>query len=134
MISRQHYLMLSFPHTYQQLQKLGIREDYSMGYAANSGFRAGTFTPFRFYDLTTECETTLVIHPFAVMDVTLRHYLKLTPDDALERIKQLIDKVRKVDGTFTSLWHNESLSEHGVWKGWRGIFEGMVEYAVKSEK
>jgi hypothetical protein len=125
-ISRQHYLFLRFPSTYMQLIESGIREDYSMGYASYPGFRAGTCTPFRFYDLLRETETSLVVHPFPVMDVTLRKYLQLTPNEAIDRILILADRVREVNGRFVSLWHNESLSEYGMWKGWRRVFEEMA--------
>lgn len=126
-ISRQHFLMISFPHTYRQLISVGIQGDYSMGYASRIGFRAGTSKAFRFYDLQNEQETSFTIHPFLVMDVTLKQYLNHTPDEALERITGLVEKIRAVNGTFTSLWHNESLSEQGVWKGWRRVWEGMVK-------
>jgi hypothetical protein len=112
---------------------MGIKEDYSMGYASCSGFRAGTCTSFLFYDLVSDCETNLVIHPFLVMDVTLKQYLGLNPGEALDRIYRLVEIVKAVNGTFTSLWHNESLSEHGVWKGWRSVFEGMVKKVIRDE-
>ena len=35
----------------------------------------------------------------------------------------LKDEVKKVKGQFTSIWHNESLSDKDVWKGWRRVFE-----------
>jgi hypothetical protein len=129
-ISRQHFLVLKFPYTCRNLIKLGIQDEYSMGYASCTGFRAGTSRSFRFYDLDREYETHLVFHPFVVMDVALQQYLALTPQEASSRIDELIEKVREVNGTFTSLWHNESLSEEGVWKGWREVFERMVKKAM----
>ncbi|HSO67235.1 MAG TPA: polysaccharide deacetylase family protein, partial [Desulfatirhabdiaceae bacterium] len=117
--SRQHFLLLHLPDTYRQLIKLGIQGDYSMGYASQPGFRAGTCSPFRFYDIPEEHATSLVVSPFAFMDVTLRQYLSLSPTEALDRLFRIIDRIKKVNGTFISLWHNESLSDRGVWKGWR---------------
>jgi hypothetical protein len=132
-ISRQHFLMLKLPYTYRQLIKLGIQEDYSMGYASCPGFRAGTSRPFLFYDLVDESETRLLIHPFLVMDVTLQQYLNLNSKESLNRINSLIKKTKAVNGTFTSLWHNESLSECGVWKGWRKVYEGMLKKVTRDE-
>jgi hypothetical protein len=109
---------------------MGIRNDYSMGYASTAGFRAGTTLPFKFYDLSLEKETDLMIHPFTVMDVTLNQYMGLGEKDALLRIVKLIHKIKDVNGIFTSLWHNESLCEQGNWKGWRSVFEGMAEEAT----
>ena len=125
--SRQHYLKLLFSETYQNLLKLGIKEDYTLGYASDVGFRAGTCTPFQFYDLYNEKATDLKIYPFYVMDATLNQYLKLDVDEAVELIAKIIKKVKQVNGTFISLWHNESLSDHGHWKGWEPVYKQMLE-------
>jgi len=127
--SRQHFLKLRLPGTYRRLIDLDIKEDYTMGYASNVGFRASICTPFNFYDLDLEQTTPLVIHPFAVMDATLRYYMKVNPEDAMSHIRPLIDEVKAVEGTFISLWHNESMSENKAWRGWLPVYEQMVEYA-----
>lgn len=116
--SRQHYLRLSFPSTYRNLIKAGITDDYSMGYHDAVGFRAGTCEPFPFYDLEKEETTTLVIHPFVLMDRTLKDYMQLDVDAALFKIQMLVNEVKAVNGLFTSLWHNDALSNFGEWKGW----------------
>ncbi|MBI5217695.1 MAG: polysaccharide deacetylase family protein [Bacteroidia bacterium] len=128
--SRQHFLILSFPDTYRMLLKNNIYEDYTMGYASHPGFRAGICTPFPFYDLPDETETKLMIYPFPVMDATFTEYMHLSPAEAAGQIMEIIEKVKKVNGVFVSLWHNESLSEKGKWKDWRHIYEKMLEYAV----
>jgi len=125
--SRQHFLKINLPHTYLQLIKAGINHDYSMGYATNVGFRAGTCTPFFWYDLQLEKQSHLKIHPFAVMDVTLQQYLKLSPDQAIAQIETLLNNVKFVNGTFYSLWHNEALSEKGRWKGWKIVYDEMLK-------
>jgi hypothetical protein len=129
--SRQHFLRIVLPSTYRNLIEQDITDDYSMGYAALPGFRAGICTPFNFYDLDLEIETKLRIHPFAVMDGTLNDYLGLTPADAIDHIKALIKEVKKVDGTFISLWHNESLSDQKRWKGWKRVYEQLIKEAVE---
>lgn len=129
--SRQHFLRLSLPGTYRNLIEEDITDDYSMGYAALPGFRAGICSPFNFYDLDIEVETKLRVHPFMVMDGTLKDYMNLTPADAVEQIRKLIDEVKKVDGTFTSLWHNEPLSDEKRWKGWRKVYEELLEMAAE---
>ncbi|HTL83196.1 MAG TPA: polysaccharide deacetylase family protein [Bacteroidia bacterium] len=130
--SRQHFLMLKFPQTYRHLLESDITDDYSMGFANEIGFRAGICTSFNFYDLDLETETHLRIHPFAVMDATLNLYMKLPVEQAKEKIMMLIDETRKVGGTFISLWHNETLSDEKEWKGWKVVYEDLVEYAVNS--
>ncbi len=125
--SRQHYLRLTFPDTYQNLVKAGIREDYSMGFPEMAGFRAGICTPFFFYDLTKEETTSLKIFPFQVMEVTLAQYMGLEPAGALQKTGKLMEEVRSAGGLFSSVWHNESLSDAGRWKGFRKVFEEMNE-------
>jgi len=128
--SRQHYLKIDLPATYRNLLNLDITNDYTMGFAIEPGFRAGISNSFNFYDLDMDTETALRIHPFAVMDGTLCDYKQLSPDEAIVEIKQLIDEVKKVEGEFISLWHNDSLSETGRWKGWRRVYEEMLSYAA----
>ncbi|MEM6317175.1 MAG: polysaccharide deacetylase family protein [Bacteroidota bacterium] len=127
--SRQHYLKLNFPDTYQQLLANGIQEDYSMGYAMETGFRAGTAQPFYWYDLAQKESTHLLIHPFQVMDVTLKEYLKLSPTEAIQRIDQLISNVQSVNGIFCSLWHNSSFSELDGWDDWERVYIHVLEKA-----
>lgn len=128
--SRQHFLKIHLPRTYLKLIKAGINHDYSMGYASQVGFRAGTCTSFFWYDLQLEKQSHLKIHPFAVMDVTLQQYLKLNPTQAIQKIEELMASVKLVDGTFSSLWHNESLSETGKWKGWKAVYEEMLKNSI----
>ena len=125
--SRQHYLRLFVPQTYRNLIKAGIREDYSLGFASLPGFRAGTCTPFVFYDLEIEKQSNLTIIPFQVMDGTLNYNMRLNPDQALVHIKNIIARIKKVNGTFVSIWHNESLSDTEIWRGWKYVFEKMLE-------
>ncbi|MCF8364913.1 MAG: polysaccharide deacetylase family protein [Bacteroidales bacterium] len=132
--SRQHFLKLTFPSTYRNLINLDITDDYTMGYAAEPGFRAGICDPYYFYDLDLETETNLLIHPFQYMEGTLKDYMYKTREQSLEIIKMLIDEVKAVDGTFVSLWHNESLSNANHWKGWHEIYIETIRYACSSEK
>jgi len=128
--SRQHFLKFSLPETFHQLAQMGITDEYSMGYATHPGFRAGIAHPFLFFDLSRDTETTLRLHPIPVMDVTFRDHLQLNQDESLQRIKQIADHVRSCNGEFITLWHNESLSEYGRWKGWRSLYEKVQEIAT----
>lgn len=131
--SRQHFLKIHLPHTYLQLIKVGINHDYSMGYSSQIGFRAGTCTSFFWYDLQLEKQSHLKIHPFTVMDITLQQYLKLNPSEAIAKIEELLSTLKLVNGTFCSLWHNESLSETGKWKGWKLVYEEMLKNTTSIE-
>jgi len=129
-ISRQHFLKLHLPETYRNLVSCDISADYTMGFAALPGFRAGIAMPYQFYDIDLETTIPLTVFPFAVMDGTLRDYMKLNPEQASVVINELIAEVKSVGGVFSSLWHNDSLSEAGRWKGWRKVYEELVENAA----
>ena len=125
--SRQHFLMLKFPETYRNLIKLRITEDYSMGYVSVTGFRAGTCTPFYFFDLEANKLEKLKIIPFALMDVGLKDYNRLDAEDAVKEIENIIENVKKVQGLFVSLWHNESLGNKRKWKNWKYTYETLIK-------
>ena len=127
--SRYHFLRLKLPVSYRILLRAGLTDDYSMGYADTTGFRAGISVAYPFYDLERDNETKLIIHPFCVMDTTLQKYLKLSPEGALEHYRQLVDRLRKVEGTFCCIIHNQNLSERYGWEGWRHTYEQMLELA-----
>ncbi len=128
--SRQHYLRLSLPRTYRMLVKLGITEDYTMGYSDISGFRAGTCTPFVFYDLWAEQMLNLKVFPFQMMDATFVGN-NLTPDVAKDEVLRMIDVVRSVNGTFISIWHVDYLSGYRYSAGWLSTIKEMLNYLRK---
>ena len=127
--SRQHFLKLTLPETYNQLVDFGIRDDYTMGFASSIGFRASICSAYTFYNLDTETILPIKIHPFAVMDATLLYYLKLSPEQSLTQISALIEEVKNVNGTFISLWHNDTFSNYKQWKGWESVYKEMIKVA-----
>jgi hypothetical protein len=132
--SRQHFLKLTLPDTYRNLIDLDIRDDYTMGFAAQVGFRASICTPFNFYDLDMELETKLKVHPFAVMEGTLKYYMNIEPENAMDKIRPLIDEVKAVKGSFITLWHNDTMNDQKLWKGWKSVYEEMIKYAIESPR
>ena len=124
--SRQHYLKLSIPHTYQSLIYHGIQEDHSMLYADQIGFRASTAHPFYWFDLNQDKLTTLTIHSPCMMDVTLKDYLGLSPRQAIQQIEDLKKIVTRSGGSLEFIWHNSSFSEAHGWTGWQEVFEYLL--------
>ena len=97
-----------------------------MGYADQVGFRSGMSKPYPAYDLATEQPLDLMIHPFAVMDSTLKSYLQLDTSEALSTVSQLSDSVREVGGVMVTVWHNTSVSDYGIWEGWQSLYKEVV--------
>lgn len=127
--SRFHFLRMQLPQSYTNLIDHNILNDYSMGFPDMSGFRAGTCTPYPFYDLTHDNETSLMIHPFCTMDTTMQRYQKLTIEQAFAQYQALVDEVAAVNGTFCAIWHNQNLCDLYGWDGWKDLYVKVVDYA-----
>ena len=129
--SRQHFLRMNLPRSYQKLIELDISDDYTMGFASQAGFRAGIADTFRFYDLENDMVTNLRVHPFALMDGTMRDYLNLDVEASYALAKQLVDEVKAVNGTFIYLTHNETLGGEKRWQGWPEMYRQLLEYITE---
>ncbi|NLA25490.1 MAG: hypothetical protein GX879_11045 [Bacteroidales bacterium] len=110
--ARMHYLKFKLPDTYNKLESLGIKFDFSMAYADVLGFRAGICSPFFFYNLNEEKHTSLSVVPLSIMDTSLIKYMKLKPDEAKLLIKQISDTIKNCKGVFVSLWHNQTFADN----------------------
>jgi hypothetical protein len=123
--SRHSFSKLNLPKSYRHLVELEIKQDYTMGYIKELGFRAGTCTPFLFYDLDYEVQTPLQIHSFHCLDAALlKHHSQLDKKEAIQRI---IKQVKQVNGTFTPIFHNYSFSDDALWKGYRELFTMILD-------
>lgn len=121
------YTMCSFfkiklPEAYRNFIELEVGEDYSMGYSKYSGFRAGTCSPFMFYDLDYEVQTPLIINSFCYVNLGTKKGVR----DSLSTKKEIIDyieKVKKVNGVFIPIFSNISFSDLGEQLFWKSILE-----------
>lgn len=128
--SRQHFLRFATPGTFRTAIELGFTEEHSMGCHDRLGFRAGTCSPYPWYDLDREQVTDLVIHPFSVMDNTLRDKLRLSPDAAVREASAIVDTLKAVGGTFTGLWHESFLASRGPNLPWRAAILRIIRHAA----
>ena len=124
-ISRNSFSKLNLPKTYRNLIELEIKEDYTMGYINQLGFRAGTCTPFLFYDIDFEIQTPLMVHSYHIMDYSLLQHASLL--DKKETIDKIIHEIKKVNGTFAPVFHNYSFSDIQRWKGFKELFTLVLE-------
>lgn len=123
--ARFSYNKVDLPKTYRNLLELEINEEYSMGYHDEIGFRAGTCTPFLFYDLDYEIQTPLKLCPFQVMDFALLKTASLL--DKEQKLSRLMDAIKQVDGTFTFVFHNYTFSSRMRWKGFKKLFNLILD-------
>ncbi len=121
--SRQHYIKFDLPHTYERLIRSGIKRDYSMGYGSINGFRASISSPFRWFNLNNNTATDLEVWPFCFMDANAFYEQKLSPGQAYTDLMRYYASVKKVRGTFITIWHNNFLGTDPLYKGWRELYE-----------
>ncbi|MGJ8549728.1 polysaccharide deacetylase family protein [Winogradskyella wichelsiae] len=122
---RHSFSKLNLPISYRNLVELEINQDFTMGYIDTLGFRAGTCTPFQFYDLDYEVQTPLQINPYHCLDFALLKYHSLL--DKTEHLQKIIEEVKAVNGIFTPIFHNYSFSDLERWKGFRSLFNLILE-------
>ena len=122
---RHSFSKLNLPTSYRNLVELEIHQDFTMGYVDTLGFRAGTCTPFQFYDLDYEIQTPLQINPYQCLDFALLKYKSEL--DKTEHFKKILEEVKAVNGTFVPIFHNYSLSDLDRWKGFKSLFNLVLE-------
>jgi len=118
--SRFSYSKISLPESYRNLVQLEINEDYTMGYTNKVGFRAGSCTPFLFYDLDYEVKTPLKIYPFQLMDFALLKTKSLL--DKKKVLNDIINEIKNVNGVFIPVFHNYTFSNSNKWSGFKDLF------------
>lgn len=124
--SRQHYLRMNLPDTYQRLMGAGIQHDYTMGYGAINGFRASYAAPFKWYDLSNDQATDIVIHPFCFMDTTAIFQQRMPVYDAMQELQFMYNSVKSVGGDMMCIFHNQYLSNQLEWKEWKNAYEKFL--------
>ena len=130
-ISRQHYIRHKAPDTWRLLIKNGINHDYSMGYGAHLGFRAGTGSSFKWYDIENEAITSLRLHPFCFMDSTAHYEGKLSATDAFAKLDEMSKKLERCGGVLVTVFHNFILGTDNEFRGWRHGYENFMHEKSK---
>lgn len=122
-ISRQHYIRLSLPETYEQLLQAGIKKDYSMGYGSINGFRASVASSFYWYNLKSNKSTSLLLYPFCFMDANAHFEQKQNTETSYKELVQYYEACKKVNGLFITIFHNYILGSEKTFDGWRDLYQ-----------
>ncbi|MDR1556169.1 MAG: polysaccharide deacetylase family protein [Tannerellaceae bacterium] len=111
--NRHHFLASREPEDMDYLEKAGLTDDFTLGYADVAGFRLGTSRPVCWINPISRRLTSLCLHPLTVMDCTLeeKKYMGLSFEEASASCLRLMEEVRKAGGELSLLWHNTSLRE-----------------------
>ena len=110
--------VVDLPHTYRELVEMEIAQDFTMCYANKPGFRAGTCTPFLFYDLDYEIKTPLIIAPVAGVSSS---FVNFDQEKIRNTIQHLQQEVARVDGHFILGFNNACFGNTLDGKFWRSI-------------
>ena len=122
---RQHYLRFSVPETWRMWERAGLKYDSTLGFPDFPGFRCGTCHPYQPFDVIENRQLDIVEVPLIAMDVTLRNYLSLTPQQGKDILLDLAASCQRVGGVFTMLWHNSSI--FGPWRAWSKMYADVVQ-------
>ncbi|WP_136465066.1 polysaccharide deacetylase family protein [Flagellimonas onchidii] len=121
---RLRYNRVNVPTTYRNLIETEFTNDFSMGYTHEIGFRAGTCTPFYFYDINMEVRQPLKVHPFAVHDYALINFER--KDQVFEKMDQIYRQVKQVNGDLVAVFSNELLgSDHKI--NWLDLYQSFLK-------
>lgn len=106
---RQHYLRFDVRSTLDYWNAAGMRVDSTLGFAEHPGFRTGLCTVHSVFSLSQRKKLPLLEKPLILMDVTLTspNYLNIDLDDSHAIVEGIKNTVRKYNGVFTILFHND---------------------------
>lgn len=122
--ARLRYNKVNVPATYRNLVETEFTDDFSMGYTHEIGFRAGTCTPFYFYDINTEVRQPIKIHPFAMHDYALIKYKN--KEEVFEKMDRVYRLVKQVKGDFIVVFSNELLGGKQL-LDWMDLYQSTLK-------
>ena len=128
-LHRSHYLRCSIDNM-QDLVDLGVKDDFTMMFPDQVGFRLQTTRAVRWINPKTMHLTNLTLHPMTVMDCTLsnNNYMNLTEDEAYFECQRLFEKVYQNAGEIVLLWHNTIIDNTSYHKS---LYPKLLDLLIK---
>jgi hypothetical protein len=121
---RMHFLRWNHPITLYGWEEADMAYDSTLSYADHAGFRCGTCFEYPAFDPVADKQLNLRIRPLVAMDVTINGYMGLGfGQAAYDKLTELKNACRAVNGTFTLLWHNNQLET----KQARDLYSSLLE-------
>jgi hypothetical protein len=102
------------------LENAGVDYDCTVGYNETVGYRAGTTQAFKPLQATRLLEL-----PLHIMDTALFYpnHLDLSPKEAAERVRRIVDNAVQLGGCVTVNWHDRSIAPE---RCWGDFYSGLV--------
>jgi hypothetical protein len=123
---RQHYLKFKPGLTGKIQEKAGLQYDASLGFAEHDGFRHSYCWPYRLFDFHNDRIMELWEIPLNLMDSTHFFYRYLNLEKSREAVNTLVSEVRKFNGVFSLLWHNNFFNEREI-SGITAHYSGILD-------
>jgi peptidoglycan/xylan/chitin deacetylase (PgdA/CDA1 family) len=127
--NRQHYLRWDSRITPSILDRVGFEFDSTGGFADHAGFRFGTSREFTMWDWLHCKQLNIRQRPLIVMDCTLSHsaYMGVGYGElAKNYVTELMGQVRRYEGNFSTLWHNDELSNEEAYSQLYELLNGWT--------
>ncbi|HLS30177.1 MAG TPA: hypothetical protein VK021_04925 [Flavobacteriaceae bacterium] len=99
---------VNLPDLYNNYDSIEIPNDFSMGFPEKIGFRAGTCTPYLYYELNLERISPLVIQPTVFNSKAFLPKSFFEVKTVLDRIKA---EVKSVEGQFIMVYKNTDFAD-----------------------
>lgn len=106
---RQHYLNFHPSLLFDEVERAGLKYDLSVGYNDRSGPRAGTFFPYRPFNLDRSHAYDFWEIPFVLMDTTLATTYRFSATEAFSHARMLLEQAAEAKGCVGIIWHQEQL-------------------------
>ncbi|MHB1152949.1 MAG: polysaccharide deacetylase family protein [Eubacteriales bacterium] len=122
---RNHYLRFQTPQTWEILEECGFEYDSTYGYTDTIGFRNGMCHPFKPYNLQRQQWMNIYELPLNVMECAM--FDTVSPRNAWEPVRQLLEKAELCKGVLTVLWHNNVFG-CPYREQWAALYEKILQY------
>jgi len=104
---RQHWLRYTADNLFEEVARLGLLYDSTVGFAERVGFRAGASFPYAPYDFRRERAYPFIEIPLALMDVALYQQVRGGGGNAHALCTRVLDATEAFGwGGIAILWHN----------------------------
>jgi len=126
---RHHYWALDWrkPHlTFRKHIDAGFRYDASIAWRDSMGFRAGTCFPFQPFDADTQATLPICEIPTCLMDRHVADPPQAASGAALERMADLLARVKSCGGVAFLNWHTEGACNRYRYQGDVDVLAGIL--------
>lgn len=124
---RQHYLRFESPTTWRIWDDCNMKWDCSVGYPGSPGFRCGICDSFHPFDFINRKQLKLLEIPLTVMEGDYITYQQVSPKEMFTNTVELINTVKKHNGTFVFLWHNSTFNTPD-YQPYEWVYKSIIDH------